>query len=366
MKKLVIIDSHPVQYRAPLFKRLGGRIDLKVYFKKRGASEVCFDSEFGKEIIWDTPTLDGYKYEFVPSLLKMLFKIRKFKPDAIMIYGWNSWGNWIVALFSNIWGIKLLLQAESPLNQESSRSGIKSLFRKILLKIFFTIVDSFLYIGKENQKFYKYYGIADKNLFFTPYSVDNERLQNAITKDLRKKLGLADYDIVILFVGKLISKKRPMDLLRAYELLELDKKALVFVGDGELKKELENYVRKKELKKVIFAGFKNQTELPDWYESADVFVLPSGPGETWGLVVNEAMNFGLPVIVSDMVGCGSDLVKDGENGFIFKLGDVDMLAGSLRKLEDRDMSNELGKRSLEKIKHYNYEVIIESIIESMN
>ena len=133
-----------------------------------------------------------------------------------------------------------------------------------------------------------------------------------------------------------------MDLLNAYEMLitrspnhpitELP--ALVFVGDGVLRSKLEEYSKERNLDNVYFIGFKNQTELPKYYTLADVLVLPSGAGETWGLAVNEAMCFGLPIIVSDVVGCGPDLVKDNVNGFIFPLDDAEQLSLRLKDLID--------------------------------
>ena len=177
---------------------------------------------------------------------------------------------------------------------------------------------------------------------------------------------------VILFLGKLIEKKRPMDLLRAYELLITNNQlpiipSLVFVGDGALRPDLETYVKEHDLNGVHFAGFKNQTEIPEYYAMADVFVLPSGPGETWGLVVNEAMCFGLPVIVSDMVGCGPDLVKDGENGYLFDLGDVEMLGNKLYGLvSNRDDIYRFGLMSTKKISGYTYIADVDGIKSSLD
>ena len=153
-----------------------------------------------------------------------------------------------------------------------------------------------------------------------------------------------------------------MDLLRAYELLIVGYRlsltpALVFVGDGILRPELEKYVKDHKLFNVHFVGFKNQTELPNYYAISDVFVLPSGAGETWGLVANEAMCFDLPVIVSDAVGCGYDLVKQGKNGFVFPLGDIEKLTEYLFSI----LSGNYKQKSFEIIKNYSHEKDIEGI-----
>ena len=188
--------------------------------------------------------------------------------------------------------------------------------------------------------------------------------------EFRKELGINEEAIVILFMGKLIEKKRPLDLLKAYEFLNskfhILNSSLLFVGDGVLRLELEKYVKDNNLKNVYFAGFKNQTELPKYYTLADILVLPSGAGETWGLAVNEAMCFSLPIIVSDVVGCGPDLVKNNDNGFIFPVGDVGSLASCLKDLiDDSAKRKSFGEKSLGIIKQYTFEKDIEGILTAL-
>jgi glycosyltransferase involved in cell wall biosynthesis len=157
-----------------------------------------------------------------------------------------------------------------------------------------------------------------------------------------------------------------MDLLMAYERINFENRALVYLGDGILRKSLEDYAKEKGLKDVYFLGFKNQTELSKYYALADIFVLPSGIGETWGLVVNEAMCFSLPIIVSDMVGCAKDLVKNGENGFIFKTGDINELTECLLKLlQEPELREKMGKRSLEIISRWSYKEDVVAILRTV-
>ncbi len=176
---------------------------------------------------------------------------------------------------------------------------------------------------------------------------------------MRRELGLAAGRPVILFLGKIEPRKRPADLLAAYiKLLQSGAVAgppyLLLVGDGEQRRPLEEVVKEKQLEGVKFLGFKNQSELPAFYDLCDVLVLPSIL-ESWGLVVNEVMNAGRAVIVSDQVGCGPDLVRDGENGCIFKAGDTDALCQALRQvLENRDECQRLGQKSLEIIRQWSF------------
>lgn len=391
--KLAILTSCPIQYQAPLFKEMAknSKIDLKVHFcSDFGINKSAYDAGFGKEIKWDIPLLDGYKYEFLknyslkPSETKfwgqinfgVILEIIKEKYDGILILGWNSFTNWLAFLTAFLIKTPILLRGENPLNQELLKPEWKIKIKKIILGTLFKFISGFLYIGEENKKFYQYYGAPEKKLFFAPYAVDNERYiaakKELVIKnyELRKKSGIGRNDVIILFVGKFIEKKRPFDLLRAYHNLIIHNSKfiihLLFVGDGALRTELENYVKENNLHNVHFVGFKNQTELPQYYAMADIFVLPSGEGETWGLVVNEAMCFDLPVIVSNVVGCGSDLVKNGENGYIFPLGDIKKMSEYLEELANNNKERKLfGKKSFEIIQNYNYQKNIDGILSAL-
>jgi len=294
------------------------------------------------------------------------------KYDAVLIFGWNSLTNWLAFGVAVLSGSKVLMRGESPLNQESSRPYWKLAIKRMVLKRLFKRISAFLCIGEENRKFYEHYGAAKEKLFFAPYAVDNNFFMSEAARlfpkksELRKLLGLKGNKFIFLFVGKFIDKKRPMDLIRAYELVKDPKKALVMVGDGILKEEAAKYVREQGIENVIFAGFKNQTELPEYYALADALVLPSGSGETWGLVVNEAMCFGLSVIVSDVVGCGPDLVKQDENGFVFHLGNIKELSHCLEELAaDPEKKERFGKRSIEIIRDFSFDKDADAIASSL-
>lgn len=389
MKTVAVLASHPIQYQTPLFKMLGAEkdIDLHVYFCWDFGVKKQFDREFNKEIAWDTPLLEGYSYSFLknyslrpssgffgqiaPEIVCELFK-KEY--DTILVFGWNSFANWLVFLYSFFTKTKILIRAESPLNQELLKSKWKLFLKKIILTSLFKKISGFLYIGEENRKFYKFYGVPDNKLFFAPYAVDNDYFmqQASILKPqreaLRKKNAIDVDAFVILFIGKLIEKKRPFDLLYAYELFlksivtKNRKTTLLFVGDGPLREKLEKYTFKKKIPNIIFTGFKNQTELSEYYSIADVFVLPSGIGETWGLVVNEAMCFGLPIIISDRVGCSTDLVQNGENGFIFPFGDISSLSENLGLILHNSVQRKiLSEKSSARVKEYSYKKDIEGI-----
>jgi len=389
--KLAILTSHPIQYQVPLFRALAqSGIDVHVLFCWDFGIKKTYDPEFGKEIKWDIPLLEDYCFKFLknfslhpgsarwhqeinPGIIK---EIARQKYDAILIYGWNSFTKWLAFIPAFLTKTPVFSYSESPLSQELLKPKWKIKVKKIILGWLFRYISVFLYFGAENKKFYQYYGVPEEKLFFCPYAVDNSRFiaaskaSSVKRKALRKELGISEKDVVILFMGKLIKKKRPLDLLKAYELLitnyQLPTSHLLFVGDGVLRPELEKYVKDNNLQNVHFCGFKNQTELPKYYTLADIFVLPSGTGETWGLVVNEAMCSGLPIVVSDIVGCGSDLVKNNENGFIFPLGDIEKLTAYLKDLvNNEEKRKNFGEKSFEIVQNYNYEKDVNCILKAL-
>lgn len=387
--KIAFLVSHPIQYFSPLFREMAkhSQIDITVYYCSDESIRGMKDIGFGAEVKWDIPLLEGYKYKLLrnfsprPTIFKPPFglmnlgivrEIIKNKYDVIIIHGWNYVTHWITYLTAILSKTPIFVRADAPLNQELLKQRWKILIKKILLVPLFKRSMGLLAFGTENKEFYGFYGVTDNKIFFVPWSVENERFIRSYEylignkEKLKKEMGIPFDKVVILFSGKLIDKKRPMDLLMAYERVNSENKALVYVGDGHLRRKLEEYVKEKRLEDVYFLGFKNQTELPKYYVIADIFVLPSTIGETWGLVVNEAMCFHLPVVVSDMVGCGRDLVKHGENGFIYPVGDIGKLSNCLLELsQDHELREKMGGCSLEIIVKWSYQEDVAGILAAL-
>ena len=360
MYKLAILTSHPNQYMAPLFRKLAQNpeIDLMVYFCwDSGVGKATYDSGFGKEIKWDVPVLDGYNYKLLPnfslkpsskffghlnpSIIKELFNNNY---NALWVHGYNSLTNWLAFFAAWINRTPIFLRGESHLL--NYRPRWKRTIKSVLFKLLFKNISRFLVVGSANREYYKYYKISDKKIFSVPYAVDNDffdkesKKYKAYNIEIRKELGINKNDVVLLYLGKIFGGKGPgaFDLLKAYNKLKnlkteklKNKSVLVFVGDGKEKPILEDYVKTQNIKKVIFTGFKNQTEIPKYYSAADVFVLPSH-SEQWGLGVNESMYFNTAVIASDKVGAAYDLVHHAKNGYIFSAGNVDALVDVLKNV----------------------------------
>jgi glycosyltransferase involved in cell wall biosynthesis len=180
---------------------------------------------------------------------------------------------------------------------------------------------------------------------------------------LREELGLSDGRPVILFASKLQQRKCCADLVAAYQLLPQPRPYLLVVGDGEERQRLEQQAAGDP--HIRFLGFRNQTELPRFFDLCDVFVLPSRH-EPWGLVVNEAMNAGRAVVVSDDVGCREDLVIEGETGAVFPAGDVPGLREALlRVLAVPGVADRLGSAGRARIEGFSFEQDIAGLRQAL-
>lgn len=381
--KLLIFQSHPIQYFSPLYKEMAKSIEMEVVYYSDATVQPSYDKGFGQTIHWDIPLLEGYRYSFLKNYsfsksmdckwynainFAILKKIKTASSQVVLINGWSYFSDWMVIFSAKLFKKEIWVRADNPLSQEQKK-GIKAVLKKFVLrKLLFPHIDKFLYVGKESKAFFEFYGAKQNKLIYTPHAVDNTFFQHqhsileARKSEIKKHLGIPIPSKIILWSAKMISKKRPFDILRAFELLHLKEVHLILLGDGALRTDLENYIELYSITKVHLKGFINQSFISQYYSIADIFVLTSGFGETWGLVVNEAMNFKLPIIVSDACGCAKDLVEDGGNGDIYTLGDITTLRSMLQKyLVDENLCKRSGQRSLEKISEYSYATIISNL-----
>jgi len=373
-----------------LLKELAKEVDLEVYYFSDSSVKGGFDKGFGKTVSWDMPLLNGYTYHFLknhraerglnnnfldvwnPGAWKVVWNSNA---EVILLNGWTYSSIWLVLLIAKLRKKKVWLRAENPLNQELKKSKKIIWAKKVVLQqiLFRRMVNKCLFIGTQSKSFFKYYGVQEERLVYTPYAVDNTHFRAAWENakgqlpQIKEKLALPKDKKIILFSGKYISKKNPLDLLKAFACLDSDKYFLLMVGDGPLRPVMEQFIQTQGIQNVLLTGFVNQSEIPLYYAVADVFVMCSGMGETWGLAVNEAMNFGKPVIVSDTCGCSSDLVKHNENGFIFNEGNTEQLANYLQQtLDDDNFRERAGRKSLEIIDAFSIEHIVHNIHLALN
>lgn len=377
--RLAYLVSHPIQYQAPLLRLIAAQpdFDLTVFFQSEGALRGQLDPGFGAVVRWDVPLLDGYNHEFLPALGRrdaisaqrplsygMGGRLRRGGFDALWVHGYARAANWQAMLAAKAVGIAVLVRDEAT-DRSAERGPARRAAKRFFFRTLGAVADGFLAIGSANRDYYVAHGIAPSRIFSVPYCVDNEFFAEHAAaaagkrEALRGSLGLEPGRPVILYASKFQARKRPDDLLRAYERLvssrgQSSSPYLLYVGDGELRCAVEAEAGAKGLSGARFLGFRNQTELPAFYDLCDVFVLPS-VNEPWGLVVNEVMAAGRAVVVTEEVGCAPDLVRSGVNGFTFPAGDVEALAKALGDvLASPQRSKAMGAASRELISKWSF------------
>jgi len=279
----------------------------------------------------------------------------------------------LVIVIGRLTGHTICMRAETPWNQELLKPAATTSLKHLYLKLLFSNIRYFFIIGSQNKLFYQQLKVAADKMVFMPYSVDNAFF-SAVAANISKQALAAQFpwydgSKVILYSGKYIAKKNPLDLIDAFALLQRKDCVLVMVGDGELRTAMQERTESYGIAdKVILTGFINQSQIPLYYAAADVFVMCSGVGETWGLSVNEAMNFGTPLVVSDVCGSGFDLVKQGDNGFVFAEKDTKALAACITDCLAFDEAKRKQVASVNRalLNTYSYETIIQSLTHSLN
>jgi glycosyltransferase involved in cell wall biosynthesis len=355
MHRLAIVTSHPIQYHSPWFRALARATDLEVFYCHQQDAAGQADAGFGVPFEWDVPLLGGYDHTFLENRSRRpgVFafngcdtpeigrRLRAGRFDACLITGWYL-KSYLQALNAcRRFGIPAVSRGDSQL--ATNRPRLWSFAKYVPYRILLNRYAAHLFVGQANREYLEHYGVPPERLFFTPHFVDSgffaerafEARQSGRRRALRRSMGMAESDFVLVFVGKLIEKKRPADFVRAIAAARQSGAPVrgLVVGSGPLDTETRHLANSLEAP-VSFAGFQNQSALPDYLASADALVLPSDGGETWGLVVNEAMACGLPTIVSSAAGCGRDLIDEGRTGYRFPVGDIDRLAAAIVAVVD--------------------------------
>ena len=388
--RLAYLVSHPIQYQAPLLRRIAEdpAIDLTVFFCSDISVRSHHDEGFGRTVEWDVPLLDGYDHFFLPGFLRegpptalrplnygLSTHLRNGQFDALWVHGYMRQYHMLSMLRARLAGL-IVLDRDEAWAQSADRGPIKKIVKKLLYFCLRRICHGWLTIGSANRDYYTANGMAPETMFPVPYAVDNDYFRKRAEaaapnrEALRAELGLTEGRPVILYASKFITRKRPDDLLEAFARISSDPSCrnpyLLMVGDGERGDALKKRARELGLEElVIFTGFRNQSELPGLYDLCDVFVLPSLL-EPWGLVVNEVMNAGRAVIVSDQVGAAFDLVREGETGFVFPAGDVAALTDRLQRfLSDPAKAGQMGHAARDVVAKWGYDEDIAGLKQAL-
>ena len=391
--RVAFVTSHPIQYQVPVFRELAKRADLDfVVLFAMIPDAAAQGSGFGVAFEWDIPLLSGFQYRVLenvaqqpgvshflgcdtPSIRTVL---AEEMIDVVVVNGWV-----VKTCLQTLWackrlGIPCIVRGEA--NNLRHRPWWKRFLQRQLVSRF----DAFLPIGTANRQFYRSHGISDDRMFDAPYCVENERFARAALEaeprrsELRAKWNISENAVCFLYCGKFENKKHPLELVEAFLLAQQAVHPfatadgppihLLMVGDGLLRHQCEKLATRHPPRAAItFTGFLNQSEIVDAYVASDVLVMPSDAGETWGLVVNEAMACGLPAIVSDQVGCAADLIQPDVTGWVFPFGDWECLSELLINVSSKaDQLPTMAVACRRLIEAYSPQTAAEGINETVN
>lgn len=379
--KLAIVSTHPIQYNAPWFRLLAEQtgVEIKVFYTwEQSENNQKYDPGFGRVVEWDIPLLSGYEYTFVkntspqpgshhykgivnPTLNR---EIVDWGAQAVLVFGWPFKSH--LACIKYFKGkIPVLFRGDSTLLDE--QPGVKRFVRRLFLRYIYSFIDYALYVGTNNKEYFLAHGIKDKQLVLVPHAIDNDRfVQNrdiyiADAEQTKRELGINTDDFVILFAGKFNRKKNPRFILELARRLPDRRLKFLMVGNGELEESLKNEA---EDDRVIFLDFQNQSRMPVIYHMSDVFVLPSvGPGETWGLAINEAIACGKKVIATYMAGGAIDMIDDNVNGLMIDPGDVTKAQTFITTLLSNAQDEETINVNNAKLEKHSFDNIVRQITD---
>lgn len=383
IERLAVVASHPIQYQAPLFRALAERVDLHVYFAHRQMPEQQGEAGFGVSFDWDTDLLSGYEHSFLDNRARrpgtqryagcdtpqIAASLTRGRFGAVLTMGWylKSYVQALVA--GRRLGLRSMVRGDSTL--ASRRGPLVGLVKRLLYPALFRRIDAFLVVGQRSRAYLEAFGVGAERMFWSPHAVDNAWFASAADaarpgrSAVRESLGVGADERMVLFVGKLLPGKRPLDVVLA--LARLRERGIpargVFVGGGMLRDEIEEIAGQLGVP-VTMAGFRNQTQLPAVYAAAEVLVLSSDQ-ETWGLVVNEAMACGVPAVVSSAAGCADDLVDAGRTGEVYRCGDVEALADAIARILPVASSGPVKAALANKMSEYSLDRSVDGIVDAI-
>jgi glycosyltransferase involved in cell wall biosynthesis len=383
--RVLAVAAHPVQYMAPIFRRMANHpaFDLHVAYCDLRGAEATHDPEFGANIKWDVPLLDGYAWSHIPNrgsgaesfvglfnpgLWKL---IRGGDFDAVLCFtGYRRATFWIALLVAKLSKTAFLFGTDATSLVPRDGRSWKVKFKRIVWPHLFRFPDQVIVPSTGSLELMLSLGLPSRRVTLTPYSVDNDwwiqqssRVDRAAT---RAAWRASPNHAVVVFCAKLQPWKRPLDLLRAFAKADIANAVLLFAGEGPLRPQLESEAAALGVaSRVTFLGFVNQSQLPAVYVSADLMVLPS-EYEPFAVVVNEAMCCACPVVVSDRVGAGRDLVAPVAPQFIYPCGDIDALARILKNaLTDRARLQFVARKALAHIQTWSPERNIAATLDAI-
>ena len=346
---LAVYAPHVVQYHSPIYRELAAikEMDTRVLFADRLGLDATYQPEFQRDIQWDQKLIEGFEHQFFKNFArkKMGGFLSRFNPsmalhvmsthyDALLIQGYQTATPWLLLIAAKISRTRVIFRGEAIPRPE--RKNWKGQISGRIARLFLRFCDHVMYSCTGNKDFFLELGVPPEKLKFLPCAVDNTFFQVEESRlrphreKIRQDAGINPEQKVILFSARFTERKRPLDVITAVAAMRDSSLVLLFVGDGPLREKMMHYAKQLGVD-CIFTGFLGQAELPEKYILADLFVIVS-EYDASPKALNEALNFGLPIICSDRVGTSTDLVKEGLNGFIVPAKSPEEITRAIRKV----------------------------------
>lgn len=355
--KVFYLTYSPSPYRVDFFEQLGKKVDLTVCYE----TTPCEDDS-KRNIDWYGKSSKNFKAIF----LKKIYIFRKYISfDLIKILNQNKYDIIVIGGYSSLTAIMTMLylkRKKTPffLNTDGGFPKNNELkLKKKLKKYLMGLATYYLSSGNNANKYLNYYGVAENKIFKYPFTSlkKEEQIHAIISKNekvkLRKELDIDENKIIFLYIGQFINRKAIDVLIKASKGLEKNCNVLI-IGDKPTDKYIK-LVQQLKIKNINFIDYKPKKELIKYLMASDVFVLPTRE-DIWGLVVNEALNFGLPVITTNMCGAGLDLIENGRNGFIFNVDNVKELHEKMKFFIKNDYKiKKMSRYAIDSVKDYTIE-----------
>ena len=385
--------SHPIQYQAPLFRRLAAssKIDFVALFGSDFGVHPSFDPQFGQMVDFGMDNLAGYRSAFLPQASKnpsigrflglRTPSIRTFwnteHPDVVILHGWRTAMMWQAAAGATVLRKPYLMRAETPeFRSAPPNSGLRQFLRKKALRMLLQGSAGVLALGRANERFYLSMGCEPKKIARVPYFVDNDSVAasaamgKARRERIRADLGINNDAFVVIVVAKLIERKRPFDLVTVLSKLPVCVH-LIWVGSGTLQETLLAEAKALGVSdRLHLVGFRPSPETWRLLGASDLFALPA-EAEPWGLVINEAVVAGLPAIATDQCGAAEDLIIPDITGDIVPTRDLFAWESTIRKWLKRGRQGDRGngQEMARLVDEHSIEravVAIENVVQSIN
>lgn len=367
--RIAIVVSHPIQYFAPWYRALAliPGVIVKVFFCCKWGAEAYYDHDFCTQVKWDIPLLEGYDWEVLKSrkVIKHLTfwamdnpnvgeALEQFHPEAVLIHTYSYRTIWRTVKWCNRNRVPVMLYSDS--NGTAKRAPWKRAVKAVVVKQFYKHLDGAFSCGDNNRAYHRHYGIPEERVFAGTIPIDRERLVASVgdaattRRELRQQYGIPNDAFVVVYAGKLIPLKCPLHLLEAIGRCAQEGIEVwgMLVGEGVERPALEACVASHEMKRIVLAGFINQSSIGKYYVASDVVVLMSSY-EPKGQTVPEAGSVGCPAIVSDRVGCigPNDCARPGENALVYPWGNVDAMAKCIMRFYlDKELHASMSKAAV--------------------